>query len=352
MAIDRLPLHTGKAVYLVEERPNPSTDYFVRPALQEAGDEVSHYRLEQLPKPVRLRGASVVLVRYVSRAWAQCIARHRDDLAELIYFMDDDLFDASAARGLPWRYRLKLARLARWRQAWLRAQGARLWVSTRYLQQKYADWQPRLIAPAPLRPPQPPAPARSRGCAEDADVSAPIRLFYHGSASHVAEIRWLYPVVAAALEAEPRLSFEIIGTAEVNRRYRRLPRTTVVHPMSWPTYQAFIAQPGRHIGLAPLLDHPFNRARACTKFLDITRAGAVGLYAIDSYCAEVVRHGQDGWLVDAHPDDWLAAILQAARDPALSRALAERARQRVCEAAQRQDVRAPVHDQGRSTSGM
>lgn len=286
----------------------------MRPVLQAGGRPIHGYSFGRpLPDPSALTGAGIVLVRYVPSAWARLIERHRSRLAELVFFMDDDLFDPGAARGTSWRYRCKLARLATRRRDWLRAQGASLWVSTPYLGEKYADWQPRLIRPAPL-----PAP--------DADES--VRVFYHGSASHAAEIRWLYPVIEAALRAEPRLTFEIIGTSEVNRLYRRLPRTTVVHPMSWPAYQAFIAMPGRHIGLAPLLDSPFNRARSCTKFFDITRAGAVGIYAPGPVCAEMIEHGVNGWLVPLQADDWTQAILALAQNGQL--------RQAQCEAARRQ----------------
>ncbi|WP_444677554.1 hypothetical protein [Halomonas sp. E19] len=130
-----------------------------------------------------------------------------------------------------------------------------------YLQHKYADWHPRLAEPAPLPMPQ-----------------QPVRLFYHGSASHGDEIHWLRDVVAEVLAAEERLSFEIIGGDAVRRRYAGLPRVTVVHPMPWDAYQHFLAQPGRHIGLAPMVENRFNRARSYTKFFDITAAGAVGLY--------------------------------------------------------------------------
>ncbi|EIC22583.1 glycosyltransferase family protein [Thiorhodovibrio frisius] len=288
-------------VHLIEERPNPSTDYFVRPALPADGRPIQCHQFGQpLPDPTDLIGATVVLVRYVPPAWARLIERHRARLGELIYFMDDDLFDLAAAKGTPWRYRLKLARLATWRQHWLQRHKARLWVSTPYLQAKYAHWNPERLLPAPL-----PAP--------DSAVGGNIRVFYHGSASHQAEIDWLYPVMQTALDAEPRLSFEIIGTAKVNRRYRRLPRTTVVHPMSWPTYQCFLATPGRHIGLAPLLDNPFNRARSCTKFFDITRAGAIGIYAAGSVCDELIQSNQDGLLIPMIAERWVDAILGLAQ---------------------------------------
>ena len=282
----------------------------MRPILQASGRPIHCHTFGQpRPDPAELTDADVVFVRYVPAAWARLVERHRSRLAKVVFFMDDDLFDFSAARGQSWRYRLKLARLATRRRDWLRAQGAALWVSTPYLRDKYADWRPRLVRPAPL-----PAPA-------DDEI---IRVFYHGSASHEAEIRWLHPVIAAALQAEPRLTFEIIGTAGVNRLYRCLPRTTVVHPMSWPAYRAFVAMPGRHIGLAPLLDSPFNRARSCTKFFDISRAGAVGIYAPGAVCADLVEHGVNGWVMTLDPEVWVEAILTLARDADLRRRLLSR----------------------------
>lgn len=293
-------------VYLVEERPNPSVDYFVLPALRAAGEQVIRCNFRQTPSPAELIGASVVFVRYVPPRWVRLINAVRARLARLVFFMDDDLLDSAAAQGQPWRYRFKLVRLATSRRQWLWNQGAALWVSTHYLQDKYAAWQPRLIAPTPL---------------PTTDSTDFIRVFYHGSASHAAEIRWLYPVIETALHEEPRLSFEIVGGPNVYRRYRQLPRTTIVHPLSWSAYQSFIAMPGRHIGLAPLLERPFNRARSCTKFLDIARAGAVGIYSPGAVCGATVEHGVNGWIAALDPVAWTDTILTLARDEGRRRSL-------------------------------
>ncbi|NEV61128.1 glycosyltransferase family 4 protein [Thiorhodococcus minor] len=312
-------------MYLVEERANPSSDFFVLPVVRSSGRPIVRCDFLDTPHAAELRNATVIFVRYVPRRWARLVASVRDSLSQLIFFMDDDLLDFAAARGMPLRYRLKLAHLATLRRRWLRDQGAMLWVSTPYLYEKYADWRPRLVQPVLSQPPGP----------DDL-----VQVFYHGSASHAAEIDWLYPVMAAALSAEPRLTFEIIGTKKINRRYRRLPRTTVVHPMSWPTYQAFIRTPSRQIGLAPLLDRPFNRARSCTKLLDITRAGAVGIFSPGPVCADVVEHGVNGWMAPLDSDAWVEAILLLTRDSELRRRLVDNAK--ACLA----------HLHGRSTIGM
>ncbi len=192
---------------------------------------------------------------------------------------------------MPWRYRFKLARLATLRKRWLKRIGAELWVSTPFLLNKYPDWDPLLVTPKPLT-----------------DSYRITRLFYHGSASHLEEIRWLYPIIKAVLLDDEQLSFEIIGGAAVNRLFRGLPRVTVVHPMKWLAYKAFLAQPGRAIGLAPLLDLPFNQARSYTKFFDITQTGAVGIYARNPIFSEVVEEGHNGVLVEMDPQQWITAI--------------------------------------------
>lgn len=319
-------------VYLVEEQANPSTDFFVLPALAASGCRVVRCGFSDLPSLSDLSGSIVIFVRYVPIAWAKLVETARPGLRALIFFMDDDVLDVGASTGMPLRYRFKLAKLAAWRLRWLQRQGAELWVSTAYLQQKYVGWRPKLVLPLPM--------------ANPVDVC---RVFYHGSASHQAEIRWLRPVVEEALRRDDHLSFEIVGGQEVCRLYRGLPRVTVVNPMKWPAYQAFLAMPGRHIGLAPLLDLPFNRARSYTKFFDITRCGAVGIYSPGSASSEVVSHGQDGLIVALEQGAWVEAILNLARNSSLRQTLLRNAEEKLSELADKAQnsysglMKFPVH---------
>jgi len=194
---------------------------------------------------------------------------------------------------------------------------AELWVSTSYLANKYADWKPKLISPSPI------APVTEITC----------RFFYHGSAAHTAEIRWLRKLVEPLLRCSEGLSFEIIGDYKVNRLYRDLDRVTIVHPMSWPAYQAFLAIPGRHIGLVPLLESRFNSARTYTKFFDITRCGAVGIYPRDSIYADVVTDGIEGLLIEQNLEAWKEAVLRLAGDENLRLTLLQNARSKMADLA-------------------
>ena len=285
-------------VFLVEECANPSTDFFIYPIISADGYFVVRCNHKDLPDPAALNDAVVIFVRYVPADWARLIASVRNTLRRLIFFMDDDVLDFAASTGMPFSYRYKLTTLALRQRQWLHRQRARLWVSTPYLMEKYVGWRPQLILPSPI-----PFPESAR------------RIFYHGSiATHKAEIAWLRPVMEEVLAKDPQAVFEIIGKKAVFDLYRDLPRVTVVHTLKWPAYQAFLATPGRHIGLNPLLDIPFNFARSYTKFFDITRCGAVGVYTPGCACASVVSHRRQGLVVDPDPSAWVAAILSLSQN--------------------------------------
>jgi len=293
-----------EVIYVVEEQVSPSTDFFVLPAVSASSHRVVRCSFADSPTRDELRGAAVVFVRYVPANWAKLVESVHKQLNRLVFFMDDDVLDLRASTKMPWPYRLKLARLAAGRAPWLRRHGAEFWVSTAYLQRKYARWHPVLVSPFPVARPQ-----EMR------------RVFYHGTASHAAEKRWLRPVIEEVLQRDERVAFEIVGGQGINRLYRGLPRVNVVHQMKWPAYQAFLSIPGRHLGVAPTLNTPFNRARSYTKFFDITCCGAVGIYSPGSAYAEVVTDGVDGLIVELEHEAWVEAILNIVRNEPLRRAM-------------------------------
>ncbi len=251
-----------KCILIVEENNNPSTDYFVMPFAKTMGLPITKLNWKDKPTAEQLDQALVIIVRYLTPAWKRHLDLASQQIAALAYFIDDDILDTAASRGLPLKYRFKLARYGAWQFRWLMKQRAQLWVSTDFLKNKYASYQPIQLTPQQI----PIAAER-------------YRVFYHATASHRAEIKWLYPVIAAVLEKESGIDFEIIGDHQTHKLYRKLPRTTVVNPMSWGAYQHFVSQPGRNLGLAPFIESQFNAARSYTKVFDIQRTGARGIYA-------------------------------------------------------------------------
>jgi hypothetical protein len=306
-----------KSVVVIEHRRMPSTDYFVLPQVARFGVPVSVVDSAG-PAPeegVLAPGTLVVFVRYVDPQWARAVAAMRSELSGVVLFMDDDLLDWNALSGLPLRYRYKIWRMSLRRKTWLREMDAKLWVGNDYLARKYQGLEPMVVAPAPGR---------------DVLVSRPtVRIFYHGTASHSAEIRWLAPIIQEVQERCDHTFFEIFGGADVYRLYRTIPRTAVLHPMSWPNYRAYTSMGGLHIGLAPLLPGRFAAARSSTKFLDFVRCGAVGIYSNVVPYAGFVRSGVDGLLIDNDPDLWVEAMLRLVQDRETRAKMAKAAMERI-----------------------
>lgn len=293
-------------ILILEEKPNPSTDYFVLPHLNNTFPTDSFMRRVHWGETLSsqdLEGAIVVIVRYLTSPWLHALNANRHIIKQLIYFMDDDLGDRSTSQGLSLKYRYKLWSYAYRRFNWLMRHKTAFWVSNRFLKEKYTQYQPIEIEPQQLG-------IRPKRC----------RIFYHATASHRAEINWLLPVMQAVLQQAPMVDFEIVGDQQTLRDYKHLPRTTVVHPMSWESYQSFVALPGRDIGLAPFLDTPFNLARSHTKFFDIERAQAHGLFAENGPWAKLIRSRQSQnvcrryHLLPMEPDAWVIELVRWAKD--------------------------------------
>lgn len=304
-------------VTVIEHGRMPSTDYFVQPHVAQFGVPVRFIdsATQQVDESALMADALIVFVRYIAPQWARAVQASRDRLAGVVLFMDDDLLDRGALAGLPMRYRYKIWRLALRRRKWLQEMKAGIWVSTEYLAKKYAAFNPIQISAAP-----------------SLDVlrqRSAVRIFYHGTASHSAEIRWLLPIVREVQSRCDDSFFEIFGRADVNRLYRDIPRTSVLHPMSWPNYQAYTSLGGLDIGLAPLLPGRFSAGRSSTKYLDFVRCGAVGIYSDVAPYAGFVRHGVDGMLVSNEPEAWVETIVNLARNGEVRARLAQSAAQRL-----------------------
>jgi hypothetical protein len=301
---------------VLQSGPNPSTDYYIRPRAV-AGALPTVYRDVDQDRPSvddLQDGTLVIIVRYLSRPWAEALNANAARLAGVVYFMDDDLLDPSAWVGLPRSYHDKLARHFATAASDIGTLASQLWVSTPELAARYAALDPTVTPPLPLVDD---APRSEREAALLHSDTGFVRMFYHGTRAHEAEIRWLRPIVAACLEACPQAHMEIIGDQEVNRLYRDLPRTRVLHPMSWPNYVAHCRTMRGHIGLVPLLDGRFNAGRSYTKVFDVARCGAVGVYTTGGPYDAAVQFRVDASLLANCSEEWVRRITQLADQLAL-----------------------------------
>jgi hypothetical protein len=101
-----------------------------------------------------------------------------------------------------------------------------------------------------------------------------------------------------------------------------------------PNYNQFMRQfssAGFDIGLAPLLDDDFHRAKTNNKFREYGACEIAGIYSNVPVYAGCVEDGVTGLLVENTPQAWYAAMARLIQDAALRRRLGQAACVRVRE---------------------
>jgi glycosyltransferase involved in cell wall biosynthesis len=103
----------------------------------------------------------------------------------------------------------------------------------------------------------------------------------------------------------------------------------VPHTRNYAAYARRIAEEQPDVLLAPLDDSATSRSKCFNKYLEITAAGATGIYSGIAPYTEVVRDGVNGLLIDParneEPEAWREALDRLYADRRLCRALADRA---------------------------
>ena len=155
------------------------------------------------------------------------------------------------------------------------------------------------------------------------------RVVYHGVPVRLRD----YQVARSAVDA---VALETPGLRRVWLGAANEPRVVAAMDEVRPWVDGLAAFGGAlvaarpDIGLAPLLDEPFNRAKSELHWLEYAMAGAPtivsGMEGPGPY--DVVRSGVDG-LVASSPSDWERHLRSLASSPDLRLEIATRARERV-----------------------
>jgi hypothetical protein len=308
---------------------NASVAYILQPYLAQRGIDFSLLhsgdRLVS-SEPLEMRCKRVVIARYLPACWIIPLQAFKSAGGQIVYFMDDDLMDPHAAKNLPRDYRCKIYKTATRQRKIIESLCNEFWMASPYLVNKYREWAPILLTPQPM--------------SESLMQLTPVTVCYHGTASHMAEIDWLAKVMFEVQCSSAQTSFELFGDHRVNKLFRGMPRTSVLHPMDWPNYLTYSGSILRDIALAPLLPQPFNAGRGPTKFFDFARMGAVGIYTDVEPYRGFIHHGIDGLLLPNDERVWISTIAELAADPVRRKRMALAARARAVAMA----VAAPVKE--------
>jgi glycosyltransferase involved in cell wall biosynthesis len=154
------------------------------------------------------------------------------------------------------------------------------------------------------------------------------RVVYHGVASRMRDYEVARPAVDAAAHEIPGLRRVWLGAASPEIA------AAVDETRPWvqgmPAFAAALVAAKPDIGLAPLADTPYNRARSELHWLEYAMAGAPTIASgfDDAGPYDPISDGIDG-LVARTPADWDRHLRALAASPELRTEIAGRARERV-----------------------
>jgi glycosyltransferase involved in cell wall biosynthesis len=141
-----------------------------------------------------------------------------------------------------------------------------------------------------------------------------LRIGFAGSATRAEDLELIRPVIQPVLDRIPNAVFEFCGVMprdiQPGQRIRFFGHTT-----SYADFVRFQAERNWAIGMAPLRDHPANRAKTDNKYREYGACGIPGVYSDMPPYQGSVEPGITGLLVNPSSDAWLSAILLLAHRP-------------------------------------
>lgn len=151
-----------------------------------------------------------------------------------------------------------------------------------------------------------------------------IEIGFAGNAGHRGDIAMVAPALQRVLERRPEVRLTFFGVAP--QGFAPGERVRVIAPdWHYDEFPARLASLGLDIGIAPLIDIPFNRCVSHLKYLEYGALGIPGVFSrVRAF--ETVRDGETGLLCDASAEAWDAAIERLCADAALRRRIGDAAR--------------------------
>jgi GT2 family glycosyltransferase/glycosyltransferase involved in cell wall biosynthesis len=249
------------------------------------------------------------------------IAHARRTGARLVYDLDDDLLkippshpDAAVLRPRAPIVRRMLER------------ANAVWVSTQSLKDRLSSIRPdAVVLENRLDERLWTAPAGPAAFRDD-----PVRILCMGTSTHDRDFAMIEPALVRLTAAYgARVGIDILGMTNQGELSKGLNRVGLP-ARSGRSYPGFVngltsVEPRWHIGLAPLLDTPFNACKSPIKTMDYAALGLAVLASDVPVYRGSLADGCAGQLVANDPGAWYAALDWLVRDQDLRRSLAERA---------------------------
>lgn len=166
---------------------------------------------------------------------------------------------------------------------------------------------------------------------EDNDV---IKFLYAGSVTHKTLFNmYLAPIFDKLVDKYgKKISFTFIGVHPDVEQYMEKTNIEFYGSMPLEKYREFVKKNNFDYGLAPLVSTEFTKCKYFNKYLEYTLSGLVGVYSKVEPYTFVIKDGENGFLVEDSPEDWLNCLEKLINLKDGRKKIVERAQKHVKEA--------------------
>jgi glycosyltransferase involved in cell wall biosynthesis len=147
--------------------------------------------------------------------------------------------------------------------------------------------------------------------------------YFSGSPSHNRDFRLVLPALEQLLEEDDSLGVVVVGYIEAGPRLERFGSRVKRYPFhDYVNLQRLIGSV--EFNLMPLQHNVFTNCKSELKYFEAAVVGTQSIASPTYTYARAIRHGQNGYLAQAH--QWVSAIRQALEELGQYQARAERTR--------------------------
>lgn len=269
----------------------------------------------------RFAGANLLLCRSLPLGWLRWLERHRDAFGYIAYLIDDDIFAASNDPTLPATYRKRMGGIAKHQPRIVSLADEVVASSEQLARCFFSEHDNVQVLTPPLITPLP----SLQHFSQPPSSSANWKIGFYGTRAHLADLMHIAPAIEGMQSQRMDTQVEIMLGPHTPESLITLPRLNAPCPLAWEAFKVYQREHRCHIGLAPLLNTPFNHGKSFIKFFDITAMGGVGIYSNRYPYTEIVQHGKNGLLVNDAPVEWRSALEHLLENPIAAANMAKQA---------------------------
>ena len=242
---------------------------------------------------------TIVLVRYIPISILIDLIFLKRSSKSIILLLDDNLLDLNIFSELPLSYKLKIFFNIYCYKFFFNLFISEIWVTNRRLGEKVK----RKISTTKID-----IKLLLLSYFKTYDLKKIYKIAYLGTSSHTKELLFLKKVFEKLQQKREDCLIQIYVNKKWRNYFRSIPRMKMLYPTDWETFFLDTSIDKVDIVLNPIISSNFNNFRSPTKFFDITRLQAVGIYSNLKPFSDFINNNHDGILVENNIDKWIEKI--------------------------------------------